>query len=113
MVNKDCITYNYYYSKDDKNIYIPREVAELSPYLKEEIIKILKEDKLREINETIEIKIPDFDGETIELVIDYVNHKYYYEYCKKEQLLDVIKEEYKIEPEKALDVLKATVLLQC
>ena len=58
--------------------------------------------------------------------MDYLNHKvnyyflihifykqYYYEKLKKDQINDVINEDYQIPPDKALDVLKATIILEC
>ena len=58
--------------------------------------------------------------------MDYLNHKvnyiflifilylqYYYEKLKKEEINDVLNEDYQIPADKALDVLKATILLEC
>ena len=59
--------------------------------------------------------------------MDYLNHKvnyifynlymfyiqYYFEKLKKEEINDVINEDYQIPADKALDVLKATIILEC
>ena len=44
------------------------------------------------------------------IVMDYLNHKYYYENMKDINL--VINENYKLEPESALDVLIASIKLE-
>ena len=59
--------------------------------------------------------------------MDYLNHKvikiifliyillfqYYFEKLKKEEINDVINEDYQIPADKSLDVLKATIILEC
>ena len=58
--------------------------------------------------------------------MDYLNHKvnyiffnfflnlqYYYEKLKKEEINEVLNENYQIPPDKALEVLKATIILEC
>jgi hypothetical protein len=46
----------------------------------------------------------------MDIVMDYLNHKYYYENMKDINL--VINENYKLEPESALDVLIASIKLE-
>ena len=45
------------------------------------------------------------------IVMDYLNHKLYYETMKDINL--VLQEQYPLEPETALDVLIAAIKLQC
>ena len=59
--------------------------------------------------------------------MDYLNHKvnnifiilyflliqYYFEKLKKEEINDVINEDYQIPADKSLDVLKSTIILEC
>ena len=59
--------------------------------------------------------------------MDYLNHKvklynflnffllfqYYFEKLKKEEINNVLNEDYQIPADKSLDVLKATILLEC
>ncbi len=58
--------------------------------------------------------------------MDYLNHKvnyilinfllylqYYFEKLKKEEINEVLNENYQIPADKALEVLKATIILEC
>ena len=58
--------------------------------------------------------------------MDYLNHKvnyifinfllylqYYFEKLKKEEINEVLNENYQISADKALEVLKATIILEC
>ena len=58
--------------------------------------------------------------------MDYLNHKvnyifinfllylqYYFEKLKKEEINEVLNENYQIPAHKALEVLKATIILEC
>ena len=89
-------------------------------------IKFFIDKTLEESLETIVIQLKGIKGEILEIVMDYLNHKvnyifiiyifiiqYYYEKVKKELINDVINEDYQIPADKALDVLKATILLEC
>ncbi len=62
-------------------------------------------------NDLIKIELLDIKGKTMEIVMDYLNHKLYYETMKDINL--VLQEQYPLEPETALDVLIAAIKLQC
>ena len=62
-------------------------------------------------NDLIKIELLDIKGKTMEIVMDYLNHKLYYETMKDINL--VLQEQYPLEPETALDVLIAAIQLQC
>ena len=62
-------------------------------------------------NDLIKIELLDIKGKTMEIVMDYLNHKLYYETMKDINL--VLQEQYPVEPETALDVLIAAIKLQC
>ena len=62
----------------------------------------------------------------MEIIMDYLNHKvnyifinfllylqYYFEKMKKEEINEVLNENYQIPADKALEVLKATIILEC
>ena len=62
-------------------------------------------------NDLIKIELLDIKGKTMEIVMDYLNHKLYYETMKDINL--VLQEQYPLEPETALDVLIAAIKLRC
>ena len=62
-------------------------------------------------NDLIKIELLDIKGKTMEIVMDYLNHKLYYETMK--DINWVLQEQYPLEPETALDVLIAAIKLQC
>ena len=62
-------------------------------------------------NDLRKIELLDIKGKTMEIVMDYLNHKLYYETMKDINL--VLQEQYPLEPETALDVLIAAIKLQC
>ena len=62
-------------------------------------------------NDLIKIELLDIKGKTMEIVMDYLTHKLYYETMKDINL--VLQEQYPLEPETALDVLIAAIKLQC
>ena len=77
----------------------------------------MSEDKtIEETKETIIINLKEIKGEILEIIMDYLNHKviqYYYKKLKKEEIHEVLHENYQIPADKSLEVLKATILLEC
>ncbi len=58
---------------------MPKDVAQVSPYLKKIIKQKISEDKtLEETLETIAIDLKEIKGEILEIVMDYLNHKVNY-----------------------------------
>ena len=70
-------------SKDDHKFYIPYKVAIKSKKIEEDIKKF-KINNL--VNEVYEINL-DFDKETLNIVSDYINYKYYNEEILKDNLI--------------------------
>lgn len=70
-------------SKDDHKFYLPYKVALKSKKIEEDIKKY----KLNHlIKECYEMNL-DFDKETLNIVCDYINYKYYNEEILKESLI--------------------------
>ena len=79
MVNNDFYIIILKYSGDEHNIFVPKDVAQVSPYLKKIIKQKFSEDKtLEETLETIAIDLKEIKGEILEIVMDYLNHKVNY-----------------------------------
>ena len=58
---------------------MPKDVAQVSTYLKKIIKQKISEDKtLEETLETIAIDLKEIKGEILEIVMDYLNHKVNY-----------------------------------
>ena len=63
-------------SGDEYNVFVPKDVAQVSPYLKKIIRQRYSEDKtIEETHETIVIDLKEIKGEILEIVMDYLNHK--------------------------------------
>ena len=57
-------------------MFVPRDVAQVSPYIKKIIREKFSEDKtIEETNETIVIELKEIKGEILEIIMDYLNHK--------------------------------------
>ena len=55
---------------------VPKDVAQVSPYLKKIIKQKISEDKtIEETLETIVIELKEINGDILEIVMDYLNHK--------------------------------------
>ena len=58
---------------------MPKDVAQVSPYLKKIIREKISEDKtIEETLETITIELKEIRGEILEIIMDYLNHKVNY-----------------------------------
>ena len=58
---------------------MPKDVAQVSPYLKKIIKQKISEDKtIEETLETISIDLKEIKGDILEIVMDYLNHKVNY-----------------------------------
>lgn len=88
-------------SNDQCFFYLERRVAELSEFIKKKI-ETLDRSKLYSLEMNIR-------GEILEIIVDYLNHKFYYE-----NLVDIRKApEFNIKEELALEVLVASINLEC
>ena len=79
LVNNIFSNNNNYNSGDEYNVFVPKDVAQISPYLKKIIRQKISEDKtIAETLETITIELKEIKGEILEIVMDYLNHKVNY-----------------------------------
>jgi len=84
-------------SKDKKNYYLPKRIAYLSEYLKKEIEKVTTE-------KMVQIAFEDITFEILEVLVEYLNTKYYYEQMK--ELRPGNTDSYPIPENLSLDIVK-------
>ena len=84
-------------SKDKEEFFISKKVAEMSPVIADQL------ENLRE--ESIEIDLP-FTSEILEIIVDFLHYKKKFLHHEKK------KSDFLFDEEKAVDILKASLVLR-
>ena len=94
-------------SKDEKSFYVNKDIACVSKIIQNQLASEFKESQTKQID-------VDIDGVTLEKWIEYMHYKFINTQRKMyETAENVINEDFDIEPEEALNLLKAGIYLQC
>ena len=94
-------------SNDERVFYLNKDVACVSKNLENQLLSNFKEGQSKEI----EI---DIEGDTVERLIEFLHFKFIKQQQKQFETPDnPVDEDFPIEPEEALNLLKAGIYLQC
>ena len=94
-------------SNDERVFYVNRDIACVSKVIHNQLMSEFKEGQTKQID-------VDIDGDTLEKCIEYMHYKFINSQRKQYETADnVIDEPFNIEPEEALNLLKAGIYLQC
>ena len=94
-------------SNDGASFYVNRDIAWVSKLISNMLMSEFKESQTKEIE-------LDFARETLERCIEYMHYKYINSQKKQFETPDfLVDDKFDIEPEEALELLKASIFLQC
>ncbi|CAI2383707.1 unnamed protein product [Moneuplotes crassus] len=95
-------------SNDDRCYYVNRDVASVSQVITARLESDFKEGQSKEIH------LEEIDGDTLEKCIEYMHYKFINTQRKQyETEENPVDEQFDIEPEEALSLLKAGIYLEC
>ncbi len=94
-------------SNDERCFYVNKDIACVSQRITDMLEKEFKESQTK----IIEL---DIDGDTLEKWIEYMHYKYINTQRKQYETEDnLVDEQFDIQPEEALSLLKAGIFLEC